>query len=82
MCVLDVIRGTIWLSCSKNEDWSSIRFKRIRRITENPVVIIDKLNKEDGFINNILLLDITFDSVVNVTRLRDAIWNKKVYIIV
>lgn len=44
MCVLDVIRGTIWLSCSKNEDWSSIRFKRIRRITEYPVVIIDRFN--------------------------------------
>ena len=41
MCFLDVIRGTIWLSCSKSEVWSSIRFERIRRITEYSVVNID-----------------------------------------
>ena len=53
MCVLDVIRGTIWLSCRKNEDWSSIRFKRIRRITEYPVVIIDRFND----VKKVIVLD-------------------------
>lgn len=44
MCFLDVIRGTIWLSCIRREVWSSIRFERIRKIIEYSVVAIDGFN--------------------------------------